>query len=52
MFFIYVNKKFNVCWIVCIGIFVELYDYDFNVMDVEEGFDFDGDGIWEMIIIY
>ena len=48
----YVNKKFNARWTARTGILAELYDYDLNAMDAEEGPDSDGDGIREMITIY
>jgi hypothetical protein len=48
----YVNKKFNARWTARAGVLVELYDYDLNALDAEEGPDADGDGIRELALAY
>ncbi len=48
----YVNKKFNARWTARAGVLAEIYDFDLNAQDAEEGPDTDGDGIRELITVY
>lgn len=48
----YVNKKFNARWTARAGVLAEIYDFDLNAQDAEEGPDVDGDGIRELITVY
>jgi hypothetical protein len=48
----YANKKFNARWTARAGILAELYDYDLNAQDAEEGPDTDGDGVRELETVY
>ncbi|MEL6659226.1 MAG: TonB-dependent receptor [Bacteroidota bacterium] len=48
----YVNKKFNARLTARAGILAEIYDYDLNALDAEEGPDEDGDGVRELVTVY